>query len=34
MGGCVKMLEIEIDGIKAWVYVCIVPNIPYRLLLG
>ncbi|KAG2074256.1 hypothetical protein BDR04DRAFT_1008368, partial [Suillus decipiens] len=34
MGGCVKMLEIDVAGIKSWAHAYIVPDAPYRLLLG
>jgi hypothetical protein len=34
MGGCVEMLEIEVEGIKSWVHAYVVPDTPYRLLLG
>jgi hypothetical protein len=32
--GCAKMLEINVEGLKTWAHVCIVPTAPYRLLLG
>lgn len=34
MGGCVEMLEIEVEGIKSWAHAYVVPDAPYRLLLG
>ncbi|KAJ8582376.1 hypothetical protein M405DRAFT_750358, partial [Rhizopogon salebrosus TDB-379] len=34
MGGCVEMLEIDVDGIKTWAHAYVVPDAPYRLLLG
>jgi hypothetical protein len=34
MGGCVEMLEIDIEGIKTWAHAYVVPDAPYRLLLG
>ncbi|KAG1843079.1 ribonuclease H-like domain-containing protein [Suillus tomentosus] len=34
MGGCVEMLEIDVEGIKTWAHAYVVPNAPYRLLLG
>lgn len=34
MAGCLEMLEIEVEGIKTWVHAYIVPDAPYRLLLG
>jgi hypothetical protein len=34
MGGCVEMLEIDVDGIKMWAHAYVVPNAPYQLLLG
>ena len=32
--GCVKMLEINVDGLKTWAHAYIVPSAPYWLLLG
>lgn len=34
MHGCVEMLEIDVDGIKTWAHAYVVPDAPYRLLLG
>lgn len=34
MGGCMEMLEIDIDSIKTWAHAYVVPNAPYQLLLG
>lgn len=34
MGGCVEMLEIEVEGIKIWAHAHVVPDAPYHLLLG
>ncbi|KAG2046146.1 hypothetical protein BDR06DRAFT_863405, partial [Suillus hirtellus] len=34
MGGCVEMLEIDVDGIKTWAHAYVVLDAPYRLLLG
>ncbi|KAG2051662.1 hypothetical protein BDR06DRAFT_1060488, partial [Suillus hirtellus] len=34
MGGCVKMLEIDVEGIKTWAHAYVVLDAPYRLLLG
>jgi hypothetical protein len=34
MGRCIEMLEIDVEGIKTWTHVYIVPDAPYRLLLG
>jgi hypothetical protein len=34
MAGCVEMLEIEVEGIKTWAHAYVVPDAPYRLLLG
>jgi hypothetical protein len=34
MKGCLEMLEIEVAGIKTWAHAYVVPNAPYRLLLG
>ena len=34
MGGCVKMLDIDVEGIKTWAHAYVVPDAPYRLLLG
>ncbi|KAG3229865.1 hypothetical protein P692DRAFT_201702006, partial [Suillus brevipes Sb2] len=34
MGGCVEMLEIDVEGIKTWAHAYVVPDAPYRLLLG
>ncbi|GBE78906.1 Retrovirus-related Pol polyprotein from transposon 412 [Sparassis crispa] len=32
--GCVEMLEINVEGIRTWAHAYVVPNAPYRLLLG
>ena len=32
--GCAEMLEIDVDGLKTWAHVFIVPSALYRLLLG
>jgi hypothetical protein len=34
IAGCVEMLEIEVEGIKTWAHAYVVPDTPYRLLLG
>jgi hypothetical protein len=34
MRGCLEMLEIEVAGIKIWAHAYVVPDAPYRLLLG
>ncbi|KAJ8580870.1 hypothetical protein M405DRAFT_887778, partial [Rhizopogon salebrosus TDB-379] len=34
MAGCVEMLEIDVEGIKTWAHAYVVPDAPYRLLLG
>jgi hypothetical protein len=34
MEGCMEMLEIEVDGIRTWAHAYVVPDAPYRLLLG
>jgi len=34
MAGCVEMLEIDVEGIKTWAHAYVVPDTPYRLLLG
>jgi len=34
MKGCLEMLEINVAGIKTWVHAYIVPDAPYKLLLG
>jgi hypothetical protein len=34
MAGCVEMLEIDVEGIKSWAHAYVVPDAPYRLLLG
>ncbi|KAG2086156.1 uncharacterized protein F5147DRAFT_542134, partial [Suillus discolor] len=34
MAGCIEMLEIEVEGIRTWAHAYVVPNAPYRLLLG
>lgn len=34
MHGCVEMLEIEVAGIRTWAHAYVIPNAPYRLLLG
>ncbi|KAG2335643.1 hypothetical protein BDR05DRAFT_855710, partial [Suillus weaverae] len=34
MAGCLEMLEIDVAGIKTWAHVYVVPDAPYRLLLG
>jgi len=34
MKGCLEMLEIEVAGIKTWAHAYVVPDVPYRLLLG
>ncbi|KAG2737284.1 hypothetical protein P692DRAFT_201672614, partial [Suillus brevipes Sb2] len=34
MKGCLEMLEIEVAGIKTWAHAYVVPDAPYRLLLG
>ena len=34
MPGCLKMLEIDIDGLKMWAHAFVIPDAPYRLLLG
>ena len=32
--GCAEMLEIDVEGLKTWAHVFIVPTAPYQLLLG
>ncbi|KAH7922153.1 hypothetical protein BV22DRAFT_977184, partial [Leucogyrophana mollusca] len=32
--GCLEMLEIDVDGLKKWAHAYVVPDAPYRLLLG
>ncbi|KAG2052221.1 hypothetical protein BDR06DRAFT_857688, partial [Suillus hirtellus] len=34
MGGCVEMLEIDVNGIKTWAHAYVVLDTPYWLLLG
>ncbi|KAG2047091.1 hypothetical protein BDR06DRAFT_850063, partial [Suillus hirtellus] len=34
MARCVEMLEIEVEGVRTWAHAYVVPNAPYRLLLG
>ena len=34
MPGCVEMLEIDIEGVKTWVHAFVIPDAPYRILLG
>ncbi|KIK32962.1 hypothetical protein CY34DRAFT_42394, partial [Suillus luteus UH-Slu-Lm8-n1] len=34
MAGCLEMLEIDVEGIKTWAHAYVVPDAPYRLLLG
>ena len=34
MRGCLEMLEIDVDGIKTWAHAYVMPDAPYRLLLG
>ncbi|EIW84689.1 hypothetical protein CONPUDRAFT_34772, partial [Coniophora puteana RWD-64-598 SS2] len=34
MAGCAEMLEIDVGGIKTWAHAYVVPDSPYRLLLG
>jgi len=34
MKGCLEMLEINVAGMKTWVHAYIVPDAPYKLLLG
>jgi len=34
MAGCLEMLEMDVEGIKTWVHAYVVPDAPYRLLLG
>ena len=34
MPGCLEMLEIVVDGLKAWAHAFIIPDAPYCLLLG
>ncbi|KAG2336474.1 hypothetical protein BDR05DRAFT_896667, partial [Suillus weaverae] len=34
MAGCLEMLEIGVEGIKTWAHAYVVPEAPYRLLLG
>ncbi|KIK32844.1 hypothetical protein CY34DRAFT_50472, partial [Suillus luteus UH-Slu-Lm8-n1] len=34
MKGCIEMLEIDVEGIKTWAHAYVVPDAPYRLLLG
>ncbi|KAF8889393.1 hypothetical protein BD779DRAFT_1469895 [Infundibulicybe gibba] len=34
MGGCVEWMEIKVDGLTTWAHAYVVPNAPYRLLLG
>jgi len=34
LAGCLEMLEIEVEGIKSWAHAYVVPDAPYRLLLG
>ncbi|KAG1819623.1 uncharacterized protein BJ212DRAFT_1267955 [Suillus subaureus] len=34
MAGCLEMLEIEVEGIKSWAHVYVIPEAPYCLLLG
>ncbi|KAG2743038.1 hypothetical protein P692DRAFT_201724217, partial [Suillus brevipes Sb2] len=34
LAGCLEMLEIDVEGIKTWAHAYVVPDAPYRLLLG
>ncbi|KAG2055735.1 hypothetical protein BDR06DRAFT_881581, partial [Suillus hirtellus] len=34
MARCLEMLEIDVEGIKTWAHTYVVPEAPYRLLLG
>ena len=34
MPSCLEMLEIVIDGLKTWAHAFVIPDAPYRLLLG
>jgi len=34
MPGCLEMLEIVVDGLKTWAHAFVIPDAPYRLLLG
>jgi|SRR5882757_527179 len=34
MSGCLKMLEIDVDGIKTQAHAYVIADTPYRLLLG
>jgi hypothetical protein len=34
MAGCLEMLEIDVEGIKTWAHAYVVPEAPYRFLLG
>ena len=34
MPGCIEMLEIDVEGLKTWAHAFIIPDAPYRILLG
>ena len=34
MPGCIEMLEIDVEGMKTWAHAFIIPDAPYRILLG
>ena len=34
MPSCLEMLEIDVNGLKTWAHAFIIPDAPYRLLLG
>ena len=34
MPGCIEMLEIDVEGMKTWAHAFVIPDAPYRILLG
>ena len=34
MPSCLEMLKIDVDGLKTWAHAFVIPDAPYRLLLG
>ncbi|CAA7265260.1 unnamed protein product [Cyclocybe aegerita] len=34
MEGCAEFIEVEVNGLKTWVHAFVVPQAPFRLLLG
>ena len=34
MPGCIKMLEINVEGIKSWAHAFVIPDTPYCILLS